>query len=81
MFIEQYDGLYYIGSDHKKYELLHGVTSNNYNSDIIFIFDRNDNHEPKVIDFVYGGFKHLQEDCIQAIIENYIKNLKEKGDR
>ena len=80
MFLNKYDGLCYIGSDGLEYELLHGVTSNNYNSDIIFILDRNNIHEPKVIDFIYGGFEHLQEDCIKAIIENYIKNLKEKGE-
>ncbi len=76
MFIERFDGIYYFGSDGKDYELLEGKTSNNYTSDIIFILDRNKGREPQVIDFVYGGFKNLQKDFIQATIENYIEKNK-----
>ena len=74
MFIEKYDGLYYIGSDNKNYELLEGVSSNGYTSDIIFILDRNGEENPgKIIDFVYGGFRNLAKDYIKEKVENYIK--------
>lgn len=78
MFKEKRDGLCYVGSDNKEYELFEGITSNDYKSDIVFIMDRNDIngeiHSGIIIDFVYGGFKHLQKECIKAIIENYIEN-------
>ena len=41
MFEERKDGLTYIGSDHKEYELVEGISSTNYTSDILFILDRN----------------------------------------
>lgn len=75
MFKEKRDGLCYVGSDNKEYELLEGKSSNNYTSDIIFIMDRNEIGNPGVIiDFVYGGFKHLAMDYIKEKVEEYIKN-------
>lgn len=76
MFIEKYDGLYYIGSDRKQYELLEGVSSNGYTSDIVFILDRNEIANDKIIDFIYGGLKKENLENIKNVIENYIK---EKG--
>lgn len=78
MFKEKKDGLCYIGSDNKEYELLEGFSSNGYTSDIIFILDRNDiNGEINpgvIIDFVYGGFKYLAMDYIKEKVEKYIEN-------
>ena len=81
MFIEKKDGICYIGSDGKEYELLEGKTSNNYRSDIIFIMDMNwkDEETPNpgiIIDFVYGGFEYLEKDYIKEKVEEYIKNKK-----
>lgn len=75
MFKEKRDGLCYVGSDNKEYELLEGMSSNGFTSDIIFIMDRNGNDNPGVIiDFVYGGFRHLDMDYIKEIIEKYIED-------
>jgi hypothetical protein len=78
MFIEKYDGIYYLGSDNLEYELLEGKSSNDYTSDIIFILDRNGEENPgKIIDFVYGGFRNLAKDYIKEKVEEYIENKKE----
>ena len=79
MFVENYDGINYIGSDGLTYELLEGKSSNNYTSDIIFILDRNGEENPgKIINFVYGGFRHLEKEFIKEEIEKYIKEKGEK---
>lgn len=78
MFIEKYDGIDYIGSDGLTYELLEGISSTGYTSDIIFIIDRNGEENPgKIIDFVYGGFRNLAKDYIEEKVEKYIENKKE----
>lgn len=78
MFKNTQCGLVYIGSDQLQYELLEGLTSNGYTSDIIFIIDRNGEENPgKIIDFVYGGFRNLAKDYIKEKVEEYIKNKKE----
>lgn len=82
MFKNTQFGLVYIGSDHLQYELLKGMTSNNYTSDIIFILDTNDKEKPQgiIVDFVYGGIEE-NKDYIQNQIEKYInlKELNKKG--
>jgi len=82
MFINKYDGIDYIGSDGLVYELLEGISSNGYTSDIIFIIDRNGEENPgKIIDFVYGGFENLAKDYIKEKVEKYIKEkeIEENG--
>ncbi len=78
MFKEKRDGLCYVGSNNKEYELFEGMTSNDYKSDIVFIMDRNDTNDGinpgVVIDFVYGGFRHLDMDYIKETIEKYIED-------
>ena len=74
MFKEKRDGLCYVGSDNKEYELLEGMSSNGFISDIIFIMDRNENDNPGVIiDFVYGDIEDTK-DFIQRQVEKYIEN-------
>lgn len=74
MFKEKRDGLCYVGSDNKEYELLEGMSSNGFTSDIIFIMDRNENDNPGVIiDFVYGDIEDTK-DFIQRQVEKYIEN-------
>ena len=74
MFKEKRDGLCYVGSDGLEYELLEGMTSNGFTSDIIFIMDRNKNDNPGVIiDFVYGDIEDTK-DFIQRQVEKYIEN-------
>ena len=84
MFKQTQFGLVYIGSDRLQYELLEGLTSNGYTSDIIFILDTNDQEKPQgiIIDFVYGGFED-NKDYIQNQIEKYInlKKINRKGDQ
>ena len=80
MFKEKRDGLCYVGSDNKEYELLEGFSSNNYTSDIIFIMDRNElGHPGVIIDFVYGGFRNLAKDYIEEKVEEYIKNRSDEN--
>jgi hypothetical protein len=78
MFKEKRDGLCYEGSDGLEYELLEGISSNGFTSDIIFIIDRNDKdgeiNPGIIISFVYGGFRHLEKDFIKEEVEKYIKN-------
>ena len=77
MFVEKYDGIDYIGSNGLTYELLEGISSTGYTSDIIFILDRNGEENPgKIIDFVYGGFEHLPKDYVKETIEKYIEENK-----
>lgn len=82
MFLDKKDGLCYIGSDGLEYELLEGTTSKGFTSDIVFIIDRNDINKKinpgKIINFVYGGFDHLEKDFIKEEIEKYIKNKEVK---
>lgn len=77
-------GLVYIGSDQLQYELLEGLTSNGYTSDIIFILDTNNKEKPQgvIVDFVYGGIEE-NKDYIQNQIEKYInlKKVNKKGDQ
>ncbi len=73
------DGLIYISKSGKVYDLLEGVCSNGRTSDIIFIIDRDaKNGVGEIVNFIYGGFDHLQEDGIKSYIEDYEKkeNLK-----
>ena len=78
MFKEYKDGICYVGSDGQEYELLEGFSSTGYTSDIIFIIDRNDKdgeiNPGIIINFVYGGFRHLEKDFIKEEVEKYIKN-------
>ena len=84
MFKDTQCGLVYIGSDQLQYELLEGLTSNGYTSDIIFILDTNDKEKPQgvIVDFVYGGIEE-NKDYIQNQIEKYInlKKVNKKGDQ
>lgn len=60
------------------YSLLEGIDDKGYTSDIIFIF-----REPKwndlevdmgeIVDFVYGGFDHLDREFIENAINKYEK--------
>lgn len=65
------DGKIYISESGKKYELLEGICSNGLTSDIIFILDRNNIEEQKIVNFVYGGFDNLQEEFIESEIKKY----------
>lgn len=76
MFEEKRDGLTYIGSDHKEYELVEGISSNGYTSDILFMLDRNNIEKTIVIDFIYGGFREENKKWIKETIEKYIENKK-----
>ena len=73
------DGLIYISESGKTYDLLEGICSNGLTSDIIFIVDRMANNGVgKVVNFIYGGFDHLQEEGIKNYIEDYEKQKEIK---
>ena len=73
------DGKIYVSKNGNVYDLLLGMTSNNKTSDIIFIMYRDkENHINKFVNYVYGGFEHLQEDYIESEIKEFESKM-EKG--
>lgn len=67
------DGLMFVSDCGRKYELLEGICSSGLTSDIIFILDRNNLEDQKIVNFIYGGFDNLQKDGIKNYIRDYEK--------
>lgn len=68
---ESASGLMYISKSGNVYSLLEGITSNNLKSDVIFIFDHDNN---KVVQFLYGGFKYIDKGYIEQVVDEYEKH-------
>ena len=75
------DGLCYFSESGKRYDLLEGISSNGFTSDIIFIVDMNDLENQKIVNFVYGGFDGIQKDGIEDFIKEYEEKEKNKNER